>query len=273
MPYATARDGTRLYYKDWGSGSPVVLMHGWPLSGDTFDDAAMALAESGFRAIVPDRRGFGRSDQPWEGYDYDTFTDDLTAVLDAADVAGKIAVAGFSMGGGEVARFVGRHGSERVSHAVLIGSVVPFLLKTGDNPDGAPKDVFDGMIEGIRADRAKFFEDFLKDFFGVGFGAPVSEAAIHNAWRQAMMAGLRPTLACVRAFSETDFRPDLPAFTVPTLIVHGVGDRTVPVGLTARKAAETIGGSTLIEYEDGAHGLFESHKDRLIGDLLEFLRS
>lgn len=271
MPYATAKDGTRLYYKDWGSGRPVVLMHGWPLSGDTFDSTALALAEKGYRAIVPDRRGFGRSDQPWEGYDYDTFTDDLTAVLDAAGVGDRIAIAGFSMGGGEVARFVGRHGSDRVTHAVLIGSVVPFLLKTGDNPDGAPKDVFDGMVEGIRADRAKFFDDFLKDFFGVGWAAPVSEAAIHNAWRQAMLAGLKPTLDCVCAFSETDFRPDLGNFTMPTLIVHGVEDRTVPIDLTARAAAKAIEGARLVEYEDGAHGLFESHGERLNRDLLEFL--
>ena len=271
MPIATAKDGTRLYYKDWGKGRPVVLMHGWPLSGDTFDAAALALAENGYRAIVPDRRGFGRSDQPWNGYDYETFTDDVTAVLEAAGVTDKIAIAGFSMGGGEVARFVGRH-PDRVSHAVLIGSVVPFLLKTGDNPEGAPKDVFGGMVDGIRRDRAKFFEDFLKDFFGVGWGAPVTEAAIHNAWRQAMMAGLKPTIDCVRAFSETDFRPDLQAFTMPTLIIHGIEDRTVPIDLTARTAAKEIEGAKLIEYDDGAHGLFESHQDRLIQDVLEFLR-
>lgn len=272
MAHARAKDGTRLYYKDWGSGRPVVLIHGWPLSGDTFDDVALALAEDGFRAIVPDRRGFGRSDQPWQGYDYDTFASDVEAVLDDAGVSEKIAIAGFSMGGGEVARLVGRHGSGRVSHAVLIGSVVPFLLKTDDNPDGAPREVFHGMVEGIRADRAEFFDGFLKDFFGVGWGAPVSEAAIHNAWRQAMMAGLKPTVACVRAFSETDFRPDLKGFTMPTLIIHGVEDRTVPIDLTARAAAKAIEGAKLVEYDDGAHGLFESHKQRLIEDLLEFLR-
>lgn len=273
MPYANARDGTRLYYKDWGSGRPVVLIHGWPLSGDTFDGAALALAENGYRAILPDRRGFGRSDQPWDGYDYDTFADDIAAVLDEARVSDRIAVAGFSMGGGEVARLVGRHGSDRITHAILISSVVPFLLKTDDNPDGAPKDLFDGMVEGIRADRANFFDDFLNDFFGVGWGAPVSEAAIHNAWRQAMMAGLRPTIECVRAFSETDFRPDLQAFTMPTLIIHGVEDRTVPIELTARTAATAIKQAKLIEYDDGAHGLFESHGKRLTEDLLEFLRN
>ena len=271
MPYATAKDGTRLYYKDWGEGRPVVLIHGWPLSGDTFDEAALALAENGFRAIVPDRRGFGRSDQPWEGYDYDTFADDVAAVILDAKVAGPVALAGFSMGGGEVARFLSRHGSAQVSHAVLIGSVVPYLLKTGDNPNGAPKEVFDGMIDAIRADKAEFFRNFLRDFFGVGSGAQVSEAAIDNAWRQAMMAGLRPTVACVRAFSETDFRPDLSAFTVPTLIVHGVRDQTVPIELTARAAASAIPNARLVAYEDGAHGIFASHGERLIGDLLEFL--
>lgn len=271
MPHATARDGTRLYYKDWGQGRPVVLMHGWPLSGDTFDEAALALAERGFRAIVPDRRGFGRSDQPSGGYDYDTFADDVAAVLEDAGAGGPIAIAGFSMGGGEVARFLSRQRGTEVSHAVLIGSVVPYLLKTDDNPDGAPKEVFDGMIEAIRADKAEFFRGFLKDFFGVGWAAPVSEAAIDNAWRQAMMAGLKPTVACVRAFSETDFRTDLNAFTMPTLIVHGVEDRTVPIDLTARAAAKAIPNSKLVEYEDGAHGLFASHTERLIGDLVDFL--
>lgn len=273
MPYATAKDGTRLYYKDWGEGRPVVLIHGWPLSSDTFDDVSLALAENGYRAIAPDRRGFGRSDQPWDGYDYDTFADDVAAVLEDAGVGGRIALAGFSMGGGEVARFLSRHRGTEVSHAVLIGSVVPFLLKTDDNPDGAPKDVFDGMIAGIRADKAKFFSDFLNDFFGVGWAAEVSEPAIRNAWRQAMMAGLRPIVACVRAFSETDFRPDLQSFPDKTLVIHGTEDRTVPIDLTARNAARQIEGAKLIEYEDGAHGVFASHTDQLSADLLEFLGS
>ena len=270
MPYATAKDGTSLYYKDWGAGPPVVLIHGWPLSGDTFDDASVALAERGFRAIVPDRRGFGRSDQPWDGYDYDTFAADVAAVLEEAGVGGPLAIAGFSMGGGEVARFLSRHRGTEVSHAVLIGSVVPFLLQTDDHPEGAPKEVFDGMIEGIKADRPAFFREFLKAFFGPGL---VSDAVIDNAWRQAMMAGLRPTLACVRAFSETDFRPDLAAFTMPTLIVHGVDDQTVPIDLTARAAAKAIPNARLVEYEDGAHGIFASHGERLTRDLLDFLGS
>jgi pimeloyl-ACP methyl ester carboxylesterase len=268
MPYATARDGTRIYYKDWGDGRPVVLIHGWPLSSDTFDDASVALAEAGFRAIAPDRRGFGHSDQPWHGYDYDTFTDDVAAVLNHSGVAEPIAIAGFSMGGGEVARFV-THNPGKVARAVLIGSVVPFLLQTDDHPEGAPKDVFDGMIEGIKKDRPAFFRAFLKAFFGEGL---VSDEVVDDAWRQAMMAGLKPTLACVRAFSETDFRPDLANFTMPTLVIHGVNDATVPIDLTGRAAAKAIAGAKLIEYEDGAHGIFASHKERLIRDLLAFLK-
>jgi non-heme chloroperoxidase len=272
MPYATARDGTRIYYKDWGQGRPVVLVHGWPLSSDTFDDAALALAEKGFRAIAHDRRGFGRSDQPWGGYDYDGFADDVAAVLEDAGIGQPIALAGFSMGGGEVARFLSRQRVHQVSHAVLIGSVVPYLLQTGDNPDGAPKEMFDGIIAAIRNDRGEFFRGFFKDFFGTSFlDRPVSDAVLDDAWRQAMTAGLWPTLACVRSFSETDFRPDLDSFTMPTLIIHGVDDRTVPIDLTARAAAKTIPGSKLVEYEDAAHGLFASHKDRLTADLLDFL--
>ena len=265
MPYATAKDGTRLYYKDWGVGRPVVLIHGWPLSGDTFDDTAVALADRGFRAVVPDRRGFGRSDQPWQGYDYDTFADDVAAVVLEAGVKEPVALVGFSMGGGEVARFITRHGAAQVSHAVLIGSVVPGL-------HDVPREVFDGMIDGIKKDRADFFRTFFKGFFGVGvLSHPVSDAVLDDAWRQAMMAGLKPTLACVRAFSETDFRPDLANFSMPTLVIHGVKDATVPIDLTARAVAKTVSGAKLIEYDDGAHGIFASHKERLIGDLLGFL--
>lgn len=266
MPYATARDGTRIYYKDWGRGPPVALVHGWPLSSDTFDDVALALADRGYRAIFHDRRGFGRSDQPFDGYDYDMFASDLETVLDHAGVSGPVALAGFSMGGGEVARFVSRNPG-RASHAVLIGSVVPFLLKTDDNPDGAPKDLFDGMIAGIGKDRADFFRNFLPGFYGEGL---VSQAVIDDSWRQAMMAGLKPTLACVRAFSETDFRPDLANFAMPTLVIHGTDDATVPIDLTAREVARRVPGARLAEY-DGAHGLLASHKQRLIADLLGFL--
>ena len=272
MPCATAKDGTKLFYKDWGKGKPVVLMHGWPVNADSFDETALALAENGFRAICPDRRGFGRSDQPWNGYDYDTFADDIAAVISDAGVSEPVAIAGFSMGGGDVARFISRN-QGRVSRAILIASIVPFLLQTADNPNGAPKGVFDGMVAAITADKAEFFRGFLRDYFGVGWAAKVSQGAIDNAWRQAMLGGLRPITACVRAFSETDFRADLPAFTMPALIIHGVADRTVPIDLTSRVAAKAIPGAKLIEYEDGAHGLFASHTERLVGDILQFLRS
>ena len=272
MPYAIATDGTRIYYKDWGQGIPVALIHGWPLTADSFDDVAAALANRGFRAIAHDRRGFGRSDQPSEGYDYDTFADDVAAVIADAGIDEPVALVGFSMGGGEVARFISRNPG-RVSEAVLIGSVVPFLLKTDDHSDGVPRDVFDGIMNGIAADRADFFRGFFKSFFGVSaLSSPVSDAVLDDAWRQSMMAGLRPTLACVRAFSETDFRPDLANFTMPTLVIHGVKDETVPIDLTAREVAKAVPGARLIEYDDGAHGIFASHKKQLIGDLLDFLR-
>ena len=189
-----------------------------------------------------------------------------------AGVRGPVSLAGFSMGGGEVARFITRHGPSQVDKAVLIGSVVPFLLKTDDHPEGVPRNVFDGMIEGIREDRANFFRKFFKDFFGVGLiKSPVSDAVLDDAWRQAMMAGLRPTLACVRAFSETDFRPDLKNFTMPTLVVHGEKDATVPIDLTARAVGRAVPEARLAVYDDGAHGIFASHKERLIADVIAFL--
>ncbi len=273
MPYAKAKDGTMLYYKDWGSGDPVVLLHGWPLTGDTFDDAALRLVEAGKRCIIPDRRGFGRSDQPWDGYDYDTFADDVAAILEDAEIAQPVALVGFSMGGGEVARFLTKQGKSRVSKAVLIGSIVPYMPRADDNPDGVPQSTFDQMTEGMKTDRADFFQSFFKDFFGVGFvSQPVSDAVLMNAWRQAMMAGLRPTLAAAQAFATTDFRPDLKSFDgVPTLVIHGTSDKTVPIDATSRVVADQVPGATLIEYDGSAHGLFETDKQRLAQDLLDFL--
>ena len=270
MPYATAKDGTRLYYKDWGKGRPVVMIHGWPLSADSFDDMAVEFADSGcdLRVIVPDRRGFGRSDQPWQGYDYDTFADDIAAVVLDAGVNEPVVLIGFSMGGGEVARFISRHGAAQVSHAVLIGSVVPFLLQTDDNPNGVPHVEFEKIVGGIRKDRAEFFRNFFPGFFGQG---KVSQAVIDDAWRQAMMAGLWPTTQCVWAFGETDFRPDLDNFTMPTLVVHGAEDDIVPIDLTARVVAQTVPGAQLIEYPNGHHGLRASHKAILANDILEFV--
>ncbi len=275
MPRAVTKDEVSLFYKDWGprDGSPIVLLHGWPLTGDTFDDLAVALAEDGYRSIVPDRRGFGRSDQPWDGYDYDTFASDVDAVLEDAGISGPIALAGFSMGGGEVAKLVARH-RERVTKAILIGSVVPYMLKSDDNPNGVPQAIFDQMAAGIREDRAAFFTGFAKDFYGVGMlDHAVSEAVLHDFFRQAMMAGLRPTLGAAKAFATTDFRTDLKAFTMPTLVVHGTKDATVPIDVTAREVAKAVPGARLIEYEGSAHGLFASDKERLTRDIREFLGS
>lgn len=272
MPYASARDGTQLYYKDWGTGDPIVLLHGWPLTADTWDDAACALVEAGKRCIMPDRRGFGRSDQPWNGHDYDTYADDIAAILEDAGISEPVALVGFSMGGGEVARFLTRQGSDRVSKAVLISSVVPYMLQTDDNPDGVPQAQFDTMTAGMKKDRAHFFTGFFKTFFGDGLlNQPVSSEVEMNAWRQTMMAGLRPTLAAAQAFATTDFRPDLASFTVPTLIIHGTADKTVPIDATGRAAAKAIPGAELIEYDGSAHGLFAIEKERLIDDLLSFL--
>ena len=271
MPYAKAKDGTRLYYKDWGEGRPVVLLHGWPLTGDTFDDTAVALAEKGFRSIIPDRRGFGRSDQPWNGYDYDTFTDDVAAILDDARISEPVAIVGFSMGGGEVARFQTKYPG-RSSAAVLISAVVPYMAQTNDNPNGVPQSTFDEMTAGMKKDREHFFKSFFKDFYGVGaLSSPVSDEVLKNSWRQTMMAGLRPTLAAAQAFATTDFRPDLANFKVPTLVIHGTADQTVPIDATGRESAKAIPGAKLIEYDGSAHGLFAIDKQRLIDDLTSFL--
>ena len=272
MPYAKASDGTQLYYKDWGQGDPVVLLHGWPLSADTWDDAACALVEAGKRCIMPDRRGFGRSDQPWDGYDYDTFADDLAAILEDAGIQEKVGLVGFSMGGGEVARFLTKQGADRVSKAVLVSSVVPFLAQADDNADGVPQSTFDTMAEGMKKDREHFFNGFFKDFYGVGaIHSPVSDQVLMNSWRQSMMAGLRPTLAAAGAFATTDFRPDLASFTVPTLVIHGTADKTVPINATGRVVAERVPGALLIEYAGSAHGLFATDKEQLISDLVGFL--
>lgn len=272
MAYATAKDGTELYYKDWGRGAPVVLMHGWPLTGDTFDDVAVALAEAGYRSIIPDRRGFGRSQQPWDGYDYDGFADDLAAVLEDAGIAEPVALVGFSMGGGEVARFLSKQGPGRVSGAVLISSVVPYMAKTDDNPNGVPAEAFDAMTAGMKKDRAAFMSDFAKDFFGQGFiDRPVSQAVLDDFWRQAMMAGLHPTLAAAKAFATTDFRPDLASFTVPTLVIHGTDDKTVPIDATAREVAKAVPQARLVEIPGSAHGLLATDKQQVIDELVSFL--
>ena len=271
MQYVTTADQTKLYVKDWGAGRPVILMSGWPLSSDSWDDQAMALANSGLRTIAYDRRGFGRSSQPWSGYDYDTLADDLAAVIDQTGAKDAVLV-GFSMGGGEVARYMSRHGGKSVSQAVLVSSVVPYMLKTSDNPDGTEQAVFDKMAEGMREDRAKFFAGFFKDFFGVNLlSHPASTELMEWARSVSMQASLKATLACAKSFASTDFRPDLAAFKVPTLIIHGTDDKTVPIDASGRAAARGISQATLIEYEGAPHGLFATEKDRLALDLLQFL--
>ena len=272
MPMIDTRDGTRLYVKSWGSGRPVVLIHGWPLSGDSWDPVALALAEAGYRAIAYDRRGFGRSDQPWHGYDYDTFADDLADVMQSQDATADVALVGFSMGGGEVARYLSRHGGRGVSQVALVSSVVPYLLQTEDNPHGAPPASLQQIGDGIRRDRAHFLRGFFKDFFGAGLiTSPVSSETLDFAWNTAMQAGLHPTLAAAQAFSTTDFRPDLAHFSVPTLVIHGTADKTVPIEATGRAVARAVSQATLIEYEGEPHGVFATQTERLTRDLLNFL--
>lgn len=272
MNYVTTQDNTKLYFKSWGAGRPVILLHGWPLSADSWDDQAMALAEAGYCAIAYDRRGFGRSSQPWSGYDYDTLADDLAAVIEHTN-SKDATIVGFSMGGGEVARYMSRHGGKSVRQAALISSVVPYKLKTDDNPNGTEQSVFDQMIMALNTDRANFYSGFFKNFFGVGMlSHPVSDEVLQWARSVAMQASLKATIECVKSFSTTDFRPDLAAFNVPTLIIHGTADKTVSIDASARPAAAAIAKSTLIEYEGAPHGLFVTEKLRLTQDLLEFLK-
>lgn len=272
MAYITTRDNTRLYVKDWGTGRPVILMHGWPLSADSWDDQAMAIANAGFRAIAYDRRGFGRSEQPWGGYEYNTLADDLAAVIEETG-AKDATIIGFSMGGGEVARYMSRHGGKNVVQAALISSVVPYMLKTPDNPNGVDQSIFDQITASIKQDRAQFFAGFFRDFYGVGLVShPVSNELLEWSRNVAMQASLKATLDCANAFATTDFRGDLPAFTVPTLIIHGVDDKTVPIDATGRVVARSIPAARVVEYDGAPHGVFATHKEQLTNDLLTFLR-
>lgn len=273
MSYITTQDQTKLFYKDWGTGKPVIFLHGWPLSSDSWDDQALAIADAGFRCISYDRRGFGRSTHPFNGYDYDTLADDLAAVIEQTG-AKDATVVGFSMGGGEVARYMSRHDGKSVTKAVLVASVVPYMLKTFDNPNGTPQETFDEMTAGMKEDRAAFFADFFKTFYGVGMlSQSVSEEVLVWSRSVALQANLKSTLACAQAFASTDFRPDLSAFKVPTLIIHGTNDKTVPIDASAREALKGIPQAKLIEYDGAAHGLTVTEKDRLTQDLLDFLRS
>ncbi len=270
MPFLDASDGTPLYYNDWGSGPPIVLIHGWPLNADMWEYQAAYLASEGFRVVAYDRRGFGRSGHPWQGFDYDTFADDLRAVMDQLDLKGAT-LAGFSMGGGEVARYLGRHGGERVAKAVLIAAVTPFLLKTPDHPDGVDRSVFDGIIEGLSRDRPHFLANFGKAFFGAGLlNFTVTAEILQWALMLALQGSPKATIDCVRAFSETDFRGDMAAFTMPTLVIHGDADQTVPIDISGRAATRLIPHAELRVYSGAPHALFFTHKDDLNADLAAF---
>lgn len=273
MNMVTTKDGARLYFKDWGSGQPVVFSHGWPLSADAWEDQMMFLGARGYRCIAHDRRGHGRSSQPWDGYDMDTFADDLLALVETLDLRQVIHV-GHSMGGGEVARYLGRHGTQRVAKAVLIAAVPPLMLKTAANPGGLPMDAFDKIRAGVLADRSQFFRDLTLPFYGANRpDTKVSEGLRDAFWRQGMQASLKGVFDCIKAFSETDFTEDLKKFDVPTLILHGDDDQIVPIGDSALLAARLVKGSTLTVYPGASHGLCSTHKDQVNADLLAFFRT
>ena len=273
MPYAEAHDGTKLHVKDMGTGEPVLLIHGWPLTGDMFEYQTLALLEAGYRVITYDRRGFGQSEHPAGGYDYDSFADDLAAVIESSGLD-RVNLVGFSMGGGEIARYLSRHGGARVARAMLIASVAGYLLKADDNPDGVDASVFEDMKAQIRKDRFKFLKTFGEQFYGVGYvSSPVSKELLDWTFILAIMASPKATIDCVDAFGTTDFRPDLAAFTMPTLIVHGTGDKTVPIDPSARTVARHVPQARLVEYDGEPHGLFATAPDRLNRDLLAFLQS
>lgn len=263
--------GHAIHVKDMGSGPAVILIHGWPLSGDMWEYQTLALLEAGYRVITYDRRGFGQSGHTADGYNYDVFADDLAAVIDHVGAA-KVSLVGFSMGGGEIARYLGRHGSAKVDRVALVASVVPYLLKDDSNPDGVDDALLDQMKAQLREDRFAFLQSFAKTFYGVGLvSKPVSSALLDWTFILAIMASPKATLDCVDAFGRTDFRPDLAAFDIPTLIIHGTSDKTVPIDPTGRAAAADIAGAQLIEYDGEPHGLFATAPDRLNGDLLDFL--
>lgn len=274
MPYVATKDGTQIYYKDWGSGEPVVFSHGWPLTADSWESQMLFLADNGFRCIAHDRRGHGRSSQPWQGNEMNTYADDLSAVMEALNLEGA-AMFGFSTGGGEVARYIGRHGSKRVKKAGLISAVPPLMVKTATNPNGLPVDVFDGIRAGSIKDRSQLYKDLAAGpFFGFNRpGATKSQGMIDSFWMQGMMGGHKNTYDCVKAFSETDFTEDLKKFDIPTLIVHGDDDQVVPIGCAGLASAKIVKNSTLKVYPGGPHGITDTHKDQLNADLLAFLKS
>lgn len=271
MPYLQTKDKTAIYYYDWGTGAPVVLIHGWPLTGASWEMQARVLAENGYRVIAYDRRGFGRSDWAATGYEYDTLASDLNDLLEALDLRGATLV-GFSMGGGEVARYLSTYGSARVSKAALVAAVTPYLLKTDDNPEGLGKKIFEDIAENLKKDRPDFLKTFGKMFYGASLvHHPVSEAVLEFTQAMALAASPDATLKLARAWSSTDFRDDLTKITVPTLIIHGTGDDAVPIDNSARRTVKLVAHAELIEYDGAPHGLNVTHAEKLNNDLLAFL--
>ncbi|BCZ79652.1 alpha/beta fold hydrolase [Paraburkholderia terrae] len=273
MSTITTKDGTQIYYKDWGSGRPVVFSHGWPLNADAWDAQMLFLLQNGFRVIAHDRRGHGRSDQPSNGNDMDTYAHDLAALLDALDIQGATLV-GHSTGGGEVAHYIGRHGTKRVAKAVLIGAVPPLMLKTEANPGGLPMDVFDGIRKGVADNRSQFYKDLAIPFFGFNRpNAKVSQGTIDVFWAQGMAGGIHGHYLCIREFSEVDYTEDLKKIDVPTLILHGDDDQIVPIDAAGKLSAKIVKNATLKIYEGAPHGMCVTEADKVNADLLAFINS
>lgn len=271
MNTITTKDGTQIYYKDWGSGQPVVFSHGWPLSADDWGAQMLFFGQQGYRVIAHDRRGHGRSTQTWDGNEMNTFADNLATLVEKLDLKNAIHV-GHSMGGGEVARYIGRHGTKRVAKAVLIGAVPPLMLKTETNPGGLPMAVFDGIRAGVAGDRPQFYKDFTLPFYGYNRpGAKISEGVREHWWLQGMMGGVKAHYDCIKAFSETDFTEDLKKFDVPTLILHGDDDQIVPIGAAARMSAKIVKNATLKVYPGFPHGMCTTNADQINADLLAFV--
>ena len=272
-PYVETQDGTQIYFKDWGTGQPIVFSHGWPLTADAWDPQMVFLASRGFRCIAHDRRGHGRSSQPWNGNEMNTYADDLAALVEALDLRDAIHV-GHSTGGGEVARYIGRHGTDRVAKAVLISAVPPLMLKTPANPGGLPIEAFDAIRAGVTADRSQFFKDLTTPFYGGNRdGAQVSQGVRDSFWMQGMQAGHKSALDCIKAFSETDFTEDLERFDVPTLIMHGDDDQIVPIGASAMLSSKLVPNATLKVYPGLSHGMCTIDADRINADLVAFIQA